>query len=87
MYKLYHVLIVLIEYSLYVQYSSSMGNIWLRPNSENEMVFSPKNLVDLILSPFHRSYFWSASLLPINICTHMLVYIVVLEYVCSVWLV
>ena len=81
LYILYHVLIVLMEYSLYVQYSSSMGNIWLRPNAENEMVFSPMNLVDLLLSPFRRSYFWSASLLPINVCMHMLVYFVVLYIV------
>ena len=78
---LYHVLIVLIEYSLYVEYSSSMGNIWLRPNAENDMVFCPMNLVELILSPFRRSYFWSASLLPVNICVHMLVYFAVLYIV------
>jgi hypothetical protein len=77
MYILNHVLFVVIEYSLYVQYSSSMGNIWLRRNAENDMVFCPMNLVDLILSPLHRSYFWSASLLPINICVHMVVHMVV----------
>ena len=76
MYILYHILIVVMEYSLYVQYSSSMGNIWLRPNAENETVFCPMNLVDLILSPIHRPYFWSASLLPVNIYVHMLAYVV-----------
>jgi hypothetical protein len=81
MYILYHMLFVVIEYSLYVQYSSSMGNIWLRPNAENEMVFCPMNLVGLILSPFHREYFWSVSLLPVNICMHMLVYFAVLYIV------
>ena len=81
MYIWYHILIVVIEYSLYVQYSSSMGNIWLRPNAENETVFCPMNLVGLILSPMHRPYFWSASLLPVNLCVHMLVYFGVLYIV------
>ena len=81
MYILYHILIVVMEYSLYVQYSSSMGNIWLRPNAENETVFCPMNLVDLILSPIHRPYFWSASLLPINVYVHMLAYVVLYSIV------
>ena len=85
MYILYHVLIVIIEYSLYVQYSSSMGNIWLRANAENETVFCPMNLVDLMVSPMHRPYFWSAGLLPINICMHLLVYFVFYSmYVCFI---
>ena len=72
-----HILIVLIVFSLYVQYSPTMGNIWLRTNSENEQVFCPMSLVELILSPLYRSYFWHYSLLPINFCVYLLVYMLV----------
>ncbi len=72
-----HILIVLIVFSLYVQYSPTMGNIWLRTNSENEQVFCPMSLVELILSPLYRSYFWHYNLLPINFCMYLLVYLLV----------
>ena len=76
-----HILIILIIFSLYVQYSPTMGNIWLRTNSENEQVFCPMSLVDLIFSPLYRSYFWSYSLLPINFWVYLLVYLLV-YYTC-----
>lgn len=72
-----HILIVFTIFSLYVQYSPTMGNIWLRTNSENEQVFCPMNLVELIFSPLYRSYFWHYSLLSINFCIYLLVYMLV----------
>ena len=83
-----HILIILIIFSLYVQYSPTMGNIWLRTNAENEQIFCPMNLVELILAPFYRSYFWSYSLLPINFCIYLLVYLLVyLLYINLKWII
>ena len=38
-------------FALYVEASSSMGNIWLRRNHENALVFAPLNLVRLMCEP------------------------------------
>lgn len=74
---LIHFLIVFIIYSLYVQFSPTMGNIWLRTNAENVQEFCPMGLIELIFSPFYRSYFWHYSLLPINFLMHLLVYLII----------
>ncbi len=74
---LIHFFIVLIIYSLYVQFSPTMGNIWLRTNAENEQEFCPMSLIELICSPFYRPYFWHYSLLPINFWVYLLVYLVI----------
>ena len=71
-----HVFIVLIIYSLYVQLSPTMGNIWIRSNSEGERVFCPMSLVDLILAPLQtdKTYFWEPNFWPINFCVYIIVY-------------
>lgn len=47
-----------LSYSLYVQFSPSIGNIWLRPDSENKMQFQISGLLSLIYRPFYDKYFW-----------------------------
>lgn len=59
-------------FALYVQFSPSMGGIWLRYDSEGNKVFTPGSLFRLMAEPLrlHNSVgrnFWSrAALWPIN---------------------
>jgi hypothetical protein len=75
-----HVFIVLIIYSLYVQLSPTMGNIWIRSNSEGERVFCPMSLVELIISPLYadRLYFWEPNFWPINFFVYLISYTLVI---------
>ena len=80
MYKiLIHCLIIFIIYSLYVQMSPTMGNIWLRPDSDGNQVFCPLGLVDLIIAPlqFDKLYFWEPTFWSINFFIYLLSYFVI----------
>ncbi len=76
MYLIVNIIFIFIVYSLYVQFSPSMGNIWLRPNENNTMVFCPINLINLIFQPFIKSYFWNYNFLPINFWFYLICYLV-----------
>jgi hypothetical protein len=73
---IYHFIIIFIIYSLYVQLDPSMGNIWLRPDSDGTQVFCPLGLIDLILAPLKpdKLYFWEPHFWPINIFIYIIVY-------------
>jgi hypothetical protein len=71
-----NIIFIFIVYSLYVQFSSTMGNIWLRPDNNNIIVFCPMNLINLILQPFIKSYFWNYKFLPINFWFYLICYLV-----------
>ena len=72
----YHFIIIFIFYSLYVQLDPSMGNIWLRPDSDGNQVFCPLGLVDLILAPLQKdkAYFWEPTFWSINFFVYIIVY-------------
>ena len=72
----YHLIFVFIIYSLYVQMSPTMGNIWLRPDSDGNLVFCPLGLIDLILAPLQsdKLYFWEPSFWPINFFIYTIFY-------------
>lgn len=55
-----------ILFALYLQYSPSIGNIWIRPNHSGENVFCPRSLIDVILVTFHDSNFWRIDMLDLN---------------------
>jgi hypothetical protein len=77
MYKiLIHFFIIFIAFSLYVQMSPTMGNIWLRTNADNEQIFCPLGLIDLILAPLNpdKLYFWTIHFWPINFVVYLIVY-------------
>ncbi len=76
MFLIFHILFVTIIFSLYVQFSPTMGNIWLRNDSENITRFYPMNLIRLMFYPFVESYFWQYSFLPINFWVYLVVYLV-----------
>jgi hypothetical protein len=73
---LIHFIIIFIAYSLYVQMSPTMGNIWLRPDLNGTQVFCPLGLIDLIFSPLNpnKLYFWEPHFWPINFFVYLIGY-------------
>jgi hypothetical protein len=53
-----------------------MGNIWLRTNADNEQIFCPINLIELIISPLYpdRFYFWTIHFWSINFFIYLIAY-------------
>ena len=72
----YHFIIIFIFYSLYVELDPTMGNIWLRQDSDGNQVFCPLGLVELICAPLQsdKAYFWQPTFWPINFFIYLLVY-------------
>ena len=77
------IFIIFIIYSLYVQFSSTMGNIWLRPDSDGKLVFCPLGLLDLILAPLQndKAYFWEPTFWPINFFVYLIGYILTYGFI------
>lgn len=49
-------------YLFYIQFSPTMGNIWIRNNK-----FAPKNAFNLMIHPINHFYMWShVNMWPIN---------------------
>ena len=65
-------LISSILYTLYVQFDDKMGNIWLRRDSDNNLVFVPYNLLSLIIAPLNKSQLWNPKMWDINFFTFSL---------------
>ena len=59
-------IITFILFALYLQYSPSIGNIWIRPDHTGEYVFCPRNLFDIIIIPFKDIQFWNVKVLDLN---------------------
>jgi len=60
------IIFIFILFSLYIQFSPTIGYIWLRPDSNNNLVFCPSNLFRFIIQPFINPHFWQYNLLDIN---------------------
>ena len=45
-------------YACYVQFHPSIGNIWIRNNSENKRTLQMNNLFKLMQEPFYNNTFW-----------------------------
>jgi hypothetical protein len=88
MYKiLIHLFIILIAYSLYVQMSPTMGNIWLRPDIDGTQVFCPLGLIDLIFAPLKpdKLYFWEPHFWPINFFVYLIGYFFIYLLVVTIY--
>ena len=53
-------------YAIYIQFSKSMGNIWLRTNSNGNISFRPYNLLIYMINPLYKPFMWNYKLLDIN---------------------
>ena len=84
----YHLIFVFIIYSLYVQLSPTMGNIWLRSNSEGDPIFCPLNLFELMVAPLQsdKLYFWEPHFWPINFFVYMISYMLVYFICNNIWI-
>ena len=73
------VIVIFIIYSLYVQLSPTMGNIWVREDSDGNLVFCPLGLLHLCIAPLHpdNMYLWEASFWPINFFIYLAAYFIV----------
>ena len=47
-----------IVFSLYVQFSKKIGNIWLRPDASGKITFQPNQLLQLMICPFKKKLMW-----------------------------
>lgn len=47
----------------------SVGNIWLRPDVTGNIIFAPKNIINVILSTFKMKEMWYFNMWDINIFT------------------
>ena len=55
-----------ILFTLYVQFSPSMGNVWYRKDSDGNGFFSFEGLFDLIIFPLKNLQMWYPSMWDIN---------------------
>ena len=69
----YFIVLLLICYLLYVQFTPGMGNIWYRNNE----YYSPMGAVKIILAPLQLYYMWYPSMWDINFFIWILAYIIV----------
>lgn len=50
--------IYLIIFILYLEFGTSLGGVWLRKNSMNKTVFSPRGILGFFTKPFTLPFFW-----------------------------
>ena len=59
----------ILGYSLYVQFSPNIGNIWYRYDSSGSKVFVFKNLTNMMAEPLKNGTFWRKEKLDLNVFT------------------
>jgi len=59
----------IVGYSLYVQFSPQIGNIWYRYDSSGEKIFVFSNLKNLMCEPLKNGTFWRKENLDLNVFT------------------
>lgn len=47
-----------IMFLLYIEFGSGMGGVWLRRDSLNNTVFSPRGIIGFLKKPFTSLFFW-----------------------------
>jgi hypothetical protein len=58
--------ISIIVFAFYVQFSPQIGGIWLRPNENGQTSFSLSSLFNLISSPLKYKEFWNINMWDVN---------------------
>ena len=59
-------ILYLFFYMLYVQFSSKIGGIWLRPNDKGQWSFTLLGLSTMIFSPFSNIRLWYPDMWDLN---------------------
>ena len=70
---IWSIMLLLILYLLYIQFSPGMGNIWYRNND----YYSPMGAVKMILAPLNLHYMWYPIMWDINFLIWILIYMIV----------
>ena len=66
MYALYFIFIVFVIWMFNLELNPQLGHIWLRPDVTGDIVFSPINIVNLLIKPFYDLTLWNIKLWDVN---------------------
>lgn len=66
-YTIFVFCLTILLFSIYVEISPSIGNIWYRYDSNNEKRICINGLLNLMMYPFQNIYMWKIELWSINI--------------------
>ncbi len=61
--------ITIILWLFNLEFNSSLGHVWLRPNADGKIIFAWRSLIGLLIEPFHNSFFWLPKNWDINFYT------------------
>ena len=64
---------------LYLQFDTKIGNVWLRPDHNNNLVFCYKSIINMLKYPFQNFNLWKPKYWDLNyyvifILTYLLIY-------------
>ncbi len=62
-----------IIFAIYVELSPSMGNIWLRLDSNGIKKISLDGLINLMIGPFYYPFYWNYNYFDINFIIYWIV--------------
>ena len=65
-YILYYFIISIVIFSIYIEITPGLSNIWYRVNSKGNKVICINYLISYILEPFHNKILWTYKLWDIN---------------------
>lgn len=74
---IYEFIIAIFIFSIYLELSPSMGNIWIRKDSKNNNIICLNNLLNIIIQPFYQWYFWSYQFISINFWIYLIFILVI----------
>ena len=60
------VILIFIVWFFNLEYNSSLGNIWLRPNENGIKVFTLINVVNLLKHPLQSTFLWNLQSWDVN---------------------
>ena len=76
---IYHIILAVTLFGIYVEMHPKMGGIVLRPNSKNSYSLNFGSLLKLILAPLTNKYFWRWNMLDINFFFFFTLYYFLIE--------
>ena len=76
---IYSIIISFIIFALYVQFSKTMGNVWIRNDINNNKILCFNNLFLLIYKSLIQEYFWSFDFLFINYWIYLIIIFIIIN--------